>query len=239
MRYKLYWGLGILIVLFIGAFMFVMVNQFEKNKQLEAELEKAQKLADQIEERKAAENNPPVAREGFKMVQHGDHWHEVPIDAPDVWQGEPHEPKSQDPLPDMSKYKIDLPDEIPDDFPTEAELQEMDSDHLLHLAKLYTKESNELRITDFDAGIRLYNATIPILYKILDEKSNKADAIIEAMDREHRKEFPVPRYIPATEDSSAVFIDVIPLKRYQMKEKNNERTAISFYLYPCSVICYV
>ena len=92
MRYKLYWGLGILIVLLIGAFTFVMVKQFEKNKQLDAELKEAQALADQIEERKAAENNPPVAREGFKMVPHGDHWHEVPIDAPDVWEEQTPEP---------------------------------------------------------------------------------------------------------------------------------------------------
>ena len=89
MRYKLYWGFGILIVLLIGAFTFVMVKQFEKNKQLDAELKEAQELAGQIEERKAAKNNPPVAREGFKMVPHGDHWHEVPIDAPDVWKEDP------------------------------------------------------------------------------------------------------------------------------------------------------
>ena len=210
MRYKLYWGLGILIVLLIGAFTFVMVNQFEKNKQLEIELKKAQELADQVEERKAAENNPPVAREGFKMVPHGDHWHEVPIDAPDVWQGEPHEPKSQEPLPDMSKYKIDFPDDIPEDFPSEEELREMDLDLLIHLVKLYTKESDKLKETDREAGIRLYNATIPILCKIQDEKMDESNAIMEGLMREHREEFPVPRYIPATEDSSAVFIDVIP-----------------------------
>ena len=210
MRYKLYWGLGILIVLLIGAFTFVMVKQFEKNKQLEVELKEAQELAGQIEERKAAENNSPVAREGFKMVPHGDHWHEVPIDAPDTWQGEPHETKSQDPLPDMSQYKIDFPEDIPEDFPTEAELREMDLDLLIHLLELYTKESDKLKETDREAGIRLYNATYPIVRKIMGEKLRKSNAIMEAHEKEHRKEFPVPRYIPATEDSSAVIIDVIP-----------------------------
>ncbi|MYB64465.1 hypothetical protein F4083_02665 [Candidatus Poribacteria bacterium] len=90
MRNKLYWGLGILIVLLIGAFVFVMVNQHAEIKQLEAEAKKAQDKANQIKEQDALKNNPPVAREGFKMVPHGDHWHEVPIDAPDTWQGEPH-----------------------------------------------------------------------------------------------------------------------------------------------------
>ena len=92
MRYKLYWGLGILIVLLIGAFTFVMVNHHAENQKLKDQLEEAQELADQIEERKAAENNPPVARDGFKMVPHGDHWHEVPIDAPDVWEEQTPEP---------------------------------------------------------------------------------------------------------------------------------------------------
>ena len=90
MRNKLYWGLGILIVLLIGAFVFVMVNKNAQIKQLEAEAEKAQDKANQMKD------TPPVAREGFKMVPHGDHWHEVPIDAPDTWQGEPHEPIVKD-----------------------------------------------------------------------------------------------------------------------------------------------
>ena len=221
MRYKLYWGLGIFIVLLIGAFTFVIVNEVQKNKQLEAELKKTKELANQIKERKVAENNPTVAREGFKMVPHGDHWHEVPIDAPDTWQGEPHAPKSMDSFSEVPKFKSDLPDEIPENFPTEAELRQMDSDQLLHLARLYTKASNELskelRETDPDAGTRLYNATIPILYKIIDENRDRTNAIIEAMDREHRREFPVPRRIPATEESSAVFIDVKPPKKASNK----------------------
>ena len=218
MRYKLYWGLGILIILLIGA---VMVNQHAKNRELEKQLAEAEKLTNQIKERKTSENNPPVAREGFKMVPHGDHWHEVPIDAPDTWQGEPHAPKSMDSFSEVPKFKSDLPDEIPENFPTEAELRQMDSDQLLHLARLYTKASNELskelRETDPDAGTRLYNATIPILYKIIDENRDRTNAIIEAMDREHRREFPVPRRIPATEESSAVFIDVKPPKKASNK----------------------
>ena len=39
-----------------------------------------------------ADNKPPPTREGYKMVAHGDHWHEMPIDVPDTWQGELHEP---------------------------------------------------------------------------------------------------------------------------------------------------
>ena len=39
-----------------------------------------------------AENNLPPAKTGKKWVPHGDHFHEVPIDAPDVWQGGAPEP---------------------------------------------------------------------------------------------------------------------------------------------------
>ncbi len=94
MRNKLYWGLGILIVLLIGAFVFVMVNQNAQIKQLEVEAKKAQDKANQMKD------TPPVAREGYKMVPHGNHWHEVPIDAPDTWQGEPHgEGVTEDDIP--------------------------------------------------------------------------------------------------------------------------------------------
>lgn len=216
MTRSMYWGLAILIFLLGMVAVSIITYEIAESQKLKKQLAEAEKLANQIKERKTSENNPPVAREGFKIVPHGDHWYEVPIDAPDTWQGESREPKSQDPLPDMSKYKIDFPEDIPEDFPTEAELRQMDSDQLLHLARLYTKASNELskelRETDPDAGTRLYNATIPILYTIIDENRDRTNAIIEAMDREHRREFPVPRRIPATEESSAVFIDVKPPK---------------------------
>ena len=91
----------------------------------------------------------------------------------------------------------------------------MDGEELLHLSRLYTKASNELRKTDPDpdAGTRLYNATIPILFKILDEKQAKAEAISKAMTKEHRKEFPVPWSRPATEELPAMRIDTKPPKK--------------------------
>ena len=210
MKSRMKWGVAILILLLGAAVVFIIQHEIAENRELKEQLAESQKLADEIKAQEALKNNPPVAREGYKMVPHGDHWHEVPIDAPDTWQGEPHEPKSQEPLSDMSKFKIDLPDEIPEDFPTEAELREMDLDLLIHLVKLYTKESDKLKETDRETAARLYNATVPIVRKIMGEKLRKSNAIMEAHEKEHRKEFPVPRYIPATEDSSAVFIDVIP-----------------------------
>ena len=40
-------------------------------------------------EKPVAENDLPPAEPGKKWVPHGDHFHQVPIDAPDVWQEQP------------------------------------------------------------------------------------------------------------------------------------------------------
>ena len=60
MRNKVYWGLGVLIVLFIGAFVLVMVNEYAENDQLEAEAEKAQQQADRNKQQKNVKDNPPT-----------------------------------------------------------------------------------------------------------------------------------------------------------------------------------
>lgn len=59
MRSKVYWGLGVLIVLFIGTFVLVMVNEYAENQQLEADANKAQEKADQINQEKNVKDNPP------------------------------------------------------------------------------------------------------------------------------------------------------------------------------------
>ncbi len=91
MKKKLYWGLGILIVLLIGAFVFVMnKNQIAKDqsetRQLETDLAEVQK---KLEVHNKAANTPkvveisdvkpPPAEPGFKWVRHGDHWDKIPV----------------------------------------------------------------------------------------------------------------------------------------------------------------
>ena len=76
MRNKLYWGLGILIVLLIGAFVFVMVNEYTEIRQQKKDMAEAVK---QAETRDKSINNMPPAKLGFKWVRHGDHYHQVKI----------------------------------------------------------------------------------------------------------------------------------------------------------------
>lgn len=60
MRNKVYWGLGVLIILLIGAFVLVMVNQYAENDQLEADAKKAQEQADRNKQQKHVKDNPPT-----------------------------------------------------------------------------------------------------------------------------------------------------------------------------------
>ncbi|MDE0313897.1 MAG: hypothetical protein OXM61_03265 [Candidatus Poribacteria bacterium] len=125
MNRQKYWGLGVLIILLIAAGGF-MYWQWSTVQQMKEQLAEDKPMLEE-KEKPVAENNPPVAREGFKMVPHGDHWHEVPIDAPDMWQGEPHAPivevsnetkqSSVPALPDISSLPKLADDIDPDDIP--------------------------------------------------------------------------------------------------------------------------
>ncbi len=100
MNSKFYWGLGAFMVIFITAFVFIMQHERAEIRQLKADLEAAQqKLKDsqkpKTTDQPVAENDLGPAEPGYKWVRHGDHHHQVPIDAPDVWQGEPHLPVAQ------------------------------------------------------------------------------------------------------------------------------------------------
>ena len=94
MRKKMFWGIATLFILLgiFGVFLLFIKDRAEI-RQLEKELAESNKLLE--EQNKEKTEQPPLARDGFKMVKHGDHWHEVPIDAPDVWQEGTPEPVVQ------------------------------------------------------------------------------------------------------------------------------------------------
>ncbi|MDE0637523.1 MAG: hypothetical protein OXI43_16930 [Candidatus Poribacteria bacterium] len=90
---KLNWRIVALIVFMIaaGGFIYWNVSTVQQMKKQAALFEKMLEK----EKEPAVAKEPPPAAPGKKWVPHGDHFHEVPIDAPDVWQGEPHEPVSR------------------------------------------------------------------------------------------------------------------------------------------------
>ena len=82
MRNKVYWALSIFIVLFISAFVFLMVKQHAENRELEAELKVIQELADKIAPPKYSKDNSPPDEPGFKWVWHHNHWDKVKVEVP-------------------------------------------------------------------------------------------------------------------------------------------------------------
>ena len=117
MNKKLYWGLGVLFILIIGGFVFLLVQQ-------KAELAKL-KEDFALPTEKVAENE-----NNQKTPQNG-HWHG------DEWHDESHEPISNQPFTDMSE-NIDTSNvmSIPaavaasDDVPKYAELKAMSDEEI-------------------------------------------------------------------------------------------------------------
>lgn len=58
MKSRMYWGVAILILLLVSAAVFVILHETAENRQLNEQLADAEKLADEINKRKIAENNP-------------------------------------------------------------------------------------------------------------------------------------------------------------------------------------
>jgi len=87
MRKKMYWGIVTLIILLLGVTAVLLLRDTDTDPEIiyKTDVEPARKTETPIAEK-------PTARPGFKMVKHGDHWHEVPINAPDTGQDQPHEP---------------------------------------------------------------------------------------------------------------------------------------------------
>ena len=79
---KFYIGAGVFMILFMSVFVFIMVKTHNENKALKAQMAESQKQVNHIKEKNAVKDEKPVARDGYKMVWHIDHWHEVPIDNP-------------------------------------------------------------------------------------------------------------------------------------------------------------
>lgn len=164
MNKKLYWGLGVLILLIIGATVFVVKDKAEM-RELERQLAEFKKAEERV-----TVHQPP-AREYYKMVRHGDHWHEVPIDAPDTGQGEPHEPVVANDAPStapQSKTEAQLsPTELNELYQQLAQdISLMDLDEELDFSEFLSKYSPKQRMHLLTVGINLSLLPSPVQDKI-------------------------------------------------------------------------
>ncbi len=105
MNRKMYWGIAALIVVLIAAGGFIYY-QWSQVQQMKEELAQDAKMLEG-NDKPVAKNDLPTAEPGFKWVPHGDHFHEVPIDAPDTWSGEMPKPVIES-AKDMDPYIVRL-----------------------------------------------------------------------------------------------------------------------------------
>ena len=201
MEKKMIWGLATLILLLGIAAVFLFID---KDTETEPEMTLGQPTKDLLKQgvklpqqaNVSDTQKPPPPDDGREYVWHGNHWD--PVDAP----------KLVDSLFEAPELKSDLPDELPADFPTDAEIQQMSYEDLKHLMDLYTKAAMDLRKTDSAASVRLYNATVPKLWERMLELSDQYAAASAEMERIRMLDF--RPWHPQTEESPAVTIEVIP-----------------------------
>ncbi|MYG00469.1 hypothetical protein F4212_15240 [Candidatus Poribacteria bacterium] len=147
-----------------------------------------------------AGNRPPRdTKAGHKWE-----WHEMPMTPNDV----PSQmPASDEIVFEPFELKSDLPDKLPVEFPTDAELQKMNAIDIIHLIRLYKAEVRTLRKTDYEAGTRLREATIPKLGARLLEIDEEDNARREERNRKSRAS---AGFYPATDGAPSMTLTVIP-----------------------------
>ena len=99
MNRKIYWGLAVLIVLLIGATVFVVIKDQAEMRQLEkefAEAEKPVKVRDKPSQPIADNRLPPPG----KSFEGGGHWHDG------EWHDAPHDTPTAPTVSKSSRYKI-------------------------------------------------------------------------------------------------------------------------------------
>ena len=209
MTRKTYWGIAALIIFVIaaGGFMYWQWSQVQQLKEQLAQDEKLleEKNKPKVQHAAATSDTKPPDEPGFEWVRHGDHWDKVPI----------AQAAAQTPDSDEIVLKSDLPDELPENFPTDAELQKMHTMDILHLIRVYKAEIKTLRKTDYDASVKLSQAIMPKLGARMLELNEEANALMEERNRESMAQ---PRFYPATEESPAMILEVIPPPDYESEE---------------------
>ncbi len=157
MNRKVYIGITALIVIFSSAMIFMFIKNQNEINQLKQELAESESPII-TSDKPIKKDDLPAADPGFKWIPHDDHFHQVPIDAPDEWQGEPHAPSM--PIDTPVRFTIDLSQiasvedvhAIP--IPTSNDMKDWSYDELLqvhNLSRLILEKSTSMN--DIDVNI--------------------------------------------------------------------------------------
>lgn len=144
MKKQMYWGLGVLMMLLIGAgvFLFVTTDRNTEPTVIYKDIEASKEVME------ITEDTLPGARPGYKMVKHDDHYHEVPIAETE----QPHDTNTS--LPTVKHVPFSPPASdgmtvqarvaASDDVPKYAELKTMTDDELEAIGSASREKYKEL-----------------------------------------------------------------------------------------------
>ncbi len=209
MNRKMYWGIAALIVVLIAAGGF-MYWQLSTVQQLKEELAQDQKMLEEKDKPVAANELPP-AEPGKKWVPHDDHFHEVPIDAPDEWQEAPITQPAL--VPQTYTGPLTYHKELLEKHPVEAlRLQAKERGHwsAKWIPPFPTDDTEAAAIARFIYLITYYDSIDDTTNPICQKALRNLEAWIKA-DRERRKE--LSKQLKVILSAGLDFIDMEAYKR--------------------------
>lgn len=210
MKRKMYWGISTFIILLIGTLVFIIQKDRREIQKLQSDLDaatellanhndqKQQKTNDRISlEMIAAQNYANKPNDGKEYEWRGDHWYRVP---------NPESPRLVDMEYNRDILKPEIPDKLPDDFPTDVELQQMTYEQVIGLNIAYLRKYNDMYKTDSDGAVKFHNEIMPRLWARMDEIRDEIKK--SSMESNSRTIADLPIRLPQTEESPAVIIEV-------------------------------
>ena len=209
MNRQMSWGIAALIIILIAAGGFIYW-QWSQVAQFKEQLAQDEKM---LEEKRnpLAENNLRPAEPGKKWVPHDDHFHEVPIDAPDEWQ---EAPTTQPALvPQTYTGPLTYHKELLEKHPVEAlRLQAKERGHwsAKWIPPFPPDDTEAAAIARFTYLITYYDSIDDTTNPICQKALRNLEAWIKA-DRERRKE--LSKQLKVILSAGLDFIDMEAYKR--------------------------
>ena len=209
MNRQMSWGIAALIIILIAAGGFIYW-QWSQVAQFKEQLAQDEKM---LEEKRnpLAENNLRPAEPGKKWVPHDDHFHEVPIDAPDEWNDTPITQPAL--VPQTYTGPLTYHKELLEKHPVEAlRLQAKERGHwsAKWIPPFPTDDTEAAAIARFIYLITYYDSIDDTTNPICQKALRNLEAWIKA-DRERRKE--LSKQLKVILSAGLDFIDMEAYKR--------------------------